>query len=133
MPQPTSDEPLSRQHVEELYQRGLLTLVFEASQVHRANHDASEIQCASLLSVKTGGCPEDCAYCPQSAHYDTGVESSSLMRVGDVVTAAERAKAGDEALKGAPYHAPRRRLDETLAARKPVLSWIDPDLAEAAE
>ncbi|MEC9016498.1 MAG: aminomethyl-transferring glycine dehydrogenase subunit GcvPB, partial [Pseudomonadota bacterium] len=46
---------------------------------------------------------------------------------------AERAKAGDEALKGAPYHAPRRRLDETLAARKPVLSWIDPDLAEAAE
>ena len=46
---------------------------------------------------------------------------------------AERAKAGDEALKGAPYHAPRRRLDETLAARKPVLRWIDPDLAEAAE
>ncbi len=46
---------------------------------------------------------------------------------------AERAKAGDEALKGAPYFAPRRRLDETLAARKPVLSWSDPALAEAAE
>ena len=46
---------------------------------------------------------------------------------------AERAKAGDEALKGAPYHAPRRRLDETLAARKPVLTWSEPDLAVAAE
>ena len=84
----------TRQQVAALYGRGLLDLVYEAAGVHRRYHDPETVQCASLLSVKTGGCPEDCAYCPQSAHYDTGVESSALMRVGDVVTAAERAKAG---------------------------------------
>ncbi len=84
----------TRQQVAALYGRGLLDLVYEAAGVHRRHHDPETVQCASLLSVKTGGCPEDCAYCPQSAHYDTGVESSALMRVGDVVTAAERAKAG---------------------------------------
>ncbi|MDE0830501.1 MAG: radical SAM protein, partial [Vicinamibacterales bacterium] len=51
---------------------------------HRAHRDPSEVQCAALLSVKTGGCPEDCAYCPQSAHYETGVESSTLMSVDAV-------------------------------------------------
>ena len=90
---PASDQPLSRQQVEELYHRGLLTLVFEAAQVHRASHDASEIQCASLLSVKTGGCPEDCAYCPQSSRYDTDVDTEPLMDIAEVVVAARQAKA----------------------------------------
>ena len=91
--QPATSQPLSRQRIEELYRRGLLTLIFEAAQVHRANQVASEIQCASLLSVKTGRCPEDCAYCPQSSRYDTEVAPEPLMDVAKVVDAAKQAKA----------------------------------------
>ena len=86
--------PLTRQDVADLYGRGLLDLVYEAADVHRRHHDPSTIQCASLLSVKTGGCPEDCAYCPQSARYETGVEAGELMDVDAVTAAATRAKQG---------------------------------------
>ncbi len=82
-----------REEVAELYGRGLLSLVFEAADVHRREHDPAEIQCASLLSIKTGGCTEDCAYCPQSAHYATDVESQPLMNVDAVVEMARTAKA----------------------------------------
>ncbi len=88
------NDSLTREHVTGLYGRGLLDLVYEAAGVHRRHHDPAAVQCASLLSVKTGGCPEDCAYCPQSAHYDTGVEATGLMSVSDVATAAARARAG---------------------------------------
>ena len=88
------DDSLTREQVVALYRRGLLDLVYEAAGVHRGHHDPSAVQCASLLSVKTGGCPEDCAYCPQSARYDTGVESTGLMSVPDVAAAAARARAG---------------------------------------
>jgi len=88
------EDTLTRNHVAGLYGRGLLDLVYEAAGVHRRHHDPAAVQCASLLSVKTGGCPEDCAYCPQSAHYDTGVASTGLMRVSDVAEAAARARAG---------------------------------------
>jgi biotin synthase len=87
-------DTLTREHVVAVYGRGLLDLVHAAAGVHRRHHDPSAVQCASLLSVKTGGCPEDCAYCPQSAHYDTGVESTGLMDVSDVAAAAARARAG---------------------------------------
>ncbi len=82
---------MTRNAVAELYERPLLDLVFLASQTHREHRDPSEVQCAALLSVKTGGCPEDCAYCPQSAHYETGVETSPLMSVDAVRTAARAA------------------------------------------
>lgn len=82
-----------RREVEALYRRGLLALVFEAAQVHRQAHDPAEVQCASLLSVKTGGCPENCSYCPQSAHYRTGVEAEPLMAVEAVAGAARAARA----------------------------------------
>ncbi len=85
---------LYRNDVETLYHRGLLELVFEAAGVHRRAHDPAEVQCASLLSVKTGGCPENCSYCPQSAHYRTGVEPEPLMTVEAVVEAARSAKSG---------------------------------------
>ena len=85
---------VTRERVAAIYGRGLLDLVYEAAGVHRRHHDPGTVQCASLLSVKTGGCPEDCAYCPQSARYDTGVASSGLMRVSDVAAAAARARAG---------------------------------------
>jgi biotin synthase len=82
---------ITRDGVSALYDRGVLELVFLASQTHRQHRDPSQVQCAALLSVKTGGCPEDCAYCPQSAHYDTGLESSALLSVDTVRDAARTA------------------------------------------
>lgn len=75
-----------------LFARPLLDLVFDAAVVHRRLHPASEVQLATLLSVKTGGCPEDCAYCPQSAQYRTGVERHELLSLPAVVEAATAAK-----------------------------------------
>ena len=88
------NDSLTRDHVAALYGRGLLDLVYEAAGVHRRHHDPATVQCASLLSVKTGGCPEDCAYCPQSARYRTGVEATGLLSVPEVAAAAARARAG---------------------------------------
>jgi biotin synthase len=68
-------------------------LVFRAQAAHRAFHDPTKVQLCTLVSIKTGGCPEDCAYCPQSAHYETGVERERLMDVDTVVAAARAAKA----------------------------------------
>jgi len=68
-------------------------LMFRAQTVHRQHHDPGEVQLCTLLSVKTGGCPEDCAYCPQSSKYDTGVDAERMMRAPEVLGAAERAKA----------------------------------------
>jgi biotin synthase len=70
----------------------LFELVDRARAIHRLVHAAGEVQLCTLLSVKTGGCPEDCAYCPQSAHYDTGVERDKLLAVDDVIDAARRAR-----------------------------------------
>ena len=81
-----------REEIVELYGRGLLSLVFQAAEIHRREHDPDEIQCASLLSIKTGGCAEDCSYCPQSAHYKTDVESQPLMKIEEVVGMARTAK-----------------------------------------
>ena len=67
-------------------------LIFRAQQAHRQHHQPSEVQLCSLLSVKTGGCPEDCAYCPQSSHYETGLKRERLLSVDEVVAAASRAK-----------------------------------------
>lgn len=75
-----------------LLRRPLLDLVYEAAAVHRAHHDPTDVQRCTLLSVKTGGCPEDCSYCPQSAHYSTGVERQELMSVDEVAKAADRAR-----------------------------------------
>ena len=76
-----------------LYERPLMDLVYAAQCVHRRNFDPNEVQVSTLLSIKTGGCPEDCAYCPQSVRYDTGVEREELMSVEDVVTRARAARA----------------------------------------
>ena len=79
--------------IEAVYTMPLPDLVFRAQTVHRAHHRADEVQGCMLLSIKTGGCPEDCAYCPQSAHYKTDVTREGLATL-DVVTAeAARAKA----------------------------------------
>jgi biotin synthase len=82
----------TREEAREIYHRPLLDLVFSAQQVHRRYHPASQVQRCQLLSIKTGGCPEDCAYCPQSAHYGTGVERQPLLPLAEVVEAARRAQ-----------------------------------------
>jgi biotin synthase len=78
--------------IESIYNLPLPELIFRAQTVHREHHNADEVQGCVLLSVKTGGCPEDCAYCPQSAHYDTGVEAQSLLDVKEALAAAEAAR-----------------------------------------
>ena len=80
------------EEVEELLARPVLDLVFEAASVHRKHHEPTEVQCSQLLSIKTGGCPEDCGYCSQSAHHETQVKREPLMEVAPVVEAAQRAK-----------------------------------------
>ena len=74
-------------------------LLYRAHSVHRENFPPNAVQLSTLLSIKTGGCPEDCAYCPQSAHYDTGVGRDTLMPVADVVAAARAAKAAGATAK----------------------------------
>ena len=77
---------------ETLFQLPFNDLVMKAQALHRRHFDANQVQRSTLLSVKTGGCPEDCAYCPQSAHFDTGIKAEKLMAVSDVLGAAESAK-----------------------------------------
>jgi biotin synthase len=79
--------------IEAIYAAPLPDLIFRAQVAHRANHSTSEVQGCVLLSIKTGGCPEDCAYCPQSAHYKTDVERQGLLSVEEALGAAENAKA----------------------------------------
>lgn len=81
--------------IEDILERPLLDLVYTAQTTHRAHHTDNTVQLASLLSIKTAGCPEDCKYCPQSAHYSktTGVAKENLMAVDDVLDQAEKAKA----------------------------------------
>lgn len=77
----------------ELYQKPFMDLLEEAHRVHRMHHDPLDIQKCTLLSIKTGGCPENCAYCPQSAHYDTHLERQSLIDLESVRVAVKEAKA----------------------------------------
>jgi len=84
----------SLRDIQQLLERPLLELVFEAAGVHRAHHDPAYVQCSQLLSIKTGGCSEDCGYCSQSAHADTEVEREALMNVDTVLGAAKRARDG---------------------------------------
>src|SRR5215831_3985100 len=75
-----------------LYALPFNDLLFQAHTVHRANFDPRRVQRSTLLSIKTGGCPEDCGYCPQAARYHTHVSPEGLMDVGDVLAAARRAR-----------------------------------------
>jgi len=88
-----TNRTFTRADVRALYDRPLFALVDEARAVHRAHHADSEVQLCTLLSVKTGGCPEDCAYCPQSSHYETDVGPEKMLDVEEVLAAAQRARA----------------------------------------
>jgi biotin synthase len=78
--------------IEAIYTAPLPDLIFRAQTAHRAHHRADEVQGCMLLSIKTGGCPEDCAYCPQSAHYKTDITRSGLVSLEELTDAATRAK-----------------------------------------
>lgn len=82
----------TRAEIAAIYNSPVLDLMYRAATVHRQHHDPQEVQVCTLLSVKTGGCPEDCAYCPQAARYHTDVKVQKLMEVDEVLTAAQRAK-----------------------------------------
>jgi len=81
----------SRDEIRRIFDLPLPQLIFSAQQVHRRFHDPAKVQLCRLLSIKTGGCPEDCVYCPQSAHYSTGLERGALLDTREVLSAAQRA------------------------------------------
>ena len=82
----------TKEEISEIYHTPLLELIYRASTIHREYQDTSEVQVCTLLSIKTGGCPEDCAYCPQAARYNTGLEVQALMKKEDVLASAHKAR-----------------------------------------
>ena len=101
----------TREELRALFDLPFSDLVYRAQTVHRMNFDANAVQISTLLSIKTGGCPEDCAYCPQSAHYETGVDASKLMDVSAVVADAKAAQArgATRFCMGAAWRSPKDR------------------------
>ncbi|KJV81118.1 biotin synthase [Rickettsia hoogstraalii str. RCCE3] len=97
----------------EIFSLPFMELIYQAQTVHRTNFDPNKVQISSLLSIKTGSCPENCKFCPQSAHYKTDVKKEPLMKIEEVITAAKRAKeAGSTRFcMGAAWRGPR---DEDL-------------------
>jgi biotin synthase len=91
-PSDTPRHDWTREQARAMYDLPLFELLDRARRVHQGHHHSGEVQLCALLSVKTGGCPEDCAYCPQSAHYDTEVGREALLSVADVLAAARRAR-----------------------------------------
>jgi biotin synthase len=121
MPRPGLSLPRhdwTREQVRALFALPFPDLMFRAAGVHRENFDPTEVQISTLLSIKTGGCPEDCAYCPQSAQYDTGVEAEKLLSLDAVLKEAHAAKASGASrfCMGAAWRAPKDRdLDNVCA------------------
>jgi biotin synthase len=109
--------PWTVQAIQDLLDLPFMELVHRAQTVHRAHFPEGDIELATLLSVKTGGCPENCGYCPQAAEYDTGVEASKLMSVTEVTEAAQAAKdaGATRFCMGAAWRAPKDRDVEKVA------------------
>jgi biotin synthase len=108
----------TRAEVRALFALPFLELMFEAARIHRMHFDPNEVQISTLLSIKTGGCPEDCAYCPQAARYDTGVTAEKLMSLDAVLAEARTAKAGGASrfCMGAAWRQPKDRDVENVCA-----------------
>jgi biotin synthase len=106
----------TREEVRALFALPFPELIFRAQQTHRAHFDPTEVQISTLISIKTGGCPEDCAYCPQSAQYDTGVKAEKLMRADAVIAEARAAKRAGASrfCMGAAWREPKDRDLETV-------------------
>jgi biotin synthase len=108
----------TREEIRALFALPFPDLMFEAQRLHRLHFDPSEVQISTLLSIKTGGCPEDCAYCPQSAKYDTGVKAEKLMALDAVLREAQAAKASGASrfCMGAAWRSPKDRDVENVCA-----------------
>ena len=130
--------------VQDLLDLPFMELLWRAQTVHRAHWPAGDIELATLLSVKTGGCPENCGYCPQSAEFDTGVKAQKLMSVAEVTAAAQAAKdaGATRFCMGAAWRAPKDRdiekVSELIAAVKGLglqtcatLGMLEPHQAQA--
>src|SRR3569832_621694 len=108
---------LSMAGIEALFALPFADLMYQAQTVHRENFDPNRVQLSTLLSIKTGGCSEDCGYCPQSARYDAGVENQGLLDLDDVLASANAAKAAGASrfCMGAAWRGPKQRdLDPVL-------------------
>jgi biotin synthase len=118
------DKVWSVDAVQALMGMSLMDLLFQAQTVHRQHWPAGDIELATLLSIKTGGCPENCGYCPQAAEFDTGVKADKLMEVDEVLRAAQAAKdaGATRFCMGAAWRAPKDRdiekVNELIAAVK---------------
>jgi len=113
----------SREQVRELFELPFMDLLFQAQQVHRENFQANTVQLSSLLSIKTGACPEDCAYCPQSGHHNTGLEKEKLLPIPEILEAAKAAKdkGASRFCMGAAWRSPSDRdLPQVEATVKAV-------------
>src|SRR5215468_576974 len=108
----------SRDEIRALFALPFPELIFRAQSMHRAHFDPTEVQISTLLSIKTGGCSEDCAYCPQSVHYQTGVQAEKLMDLDAVLAEAHAARAAGASrfCMGAAWREPKDRdLDKVCA------------------
>jgi biotin synthase len=120
---PTKDSPplrhdWTREELGALFELPLPELIFRAQSVHREHFDPAEVQISTLLSIKTGGCPENCAYCPQSAHYETGLQADKLMPLEAVLAEARAARLAGASrfCMGAAWRSPKERdLDHVCA------------------
>jgi biotin synthase len=101
----------TRAEVQALFDLPFADLIFRAQSIHRAAFDPNEVQMSTLLSIKTGGCPEDCGYCSQSAHFETGLKATKLMDTQSVLESARRAKEGGASrfCMGAAWRSPKDR------------------------
>ena len=108
----------TRAEIRALFALPFPDLMFEAARIHRLHFDPAEVQISTLLSIKTGGCPEDCAYCPQSAKFDTGVKAEKLMDLAAVLDEARAAKAAGASrfCMGAAWRSPKDRDVENVCA-----------------
>lgn len=99
------------QEARALFELPFNDLVFRAQSVHREHFDPNEVQISTLLSIKTGACPEDCKYCPQSGHYNTGLEKEKLLEIEKVVAEAKAAKAkgASRFCMGAAWRSPSKK------------------------
>lgn len=99
------------EQAQELFDKPFLELMFTAQQIHRQHFDPRQVQVSTLLSIKTGACPEDCKYCPQSSRYRTGIETERLMQVEQVLESARQAKAAGSTrfCMGAAWKNPHER------------------------
>ncbi len=113
----TKAQAVSVAEIEALFAKPLLDLLYEAQTIHRAHHAANAVQRSTLLSIKTGGCEEDCSYCPQAARYNTGVEATKLMSPDEVSVAVANAKTAGATrfCMGAAWRAPKDRDIEKVS------------------